>query len=49
MIYNTDIQTFYYLDHLCDYLLFWKREINFGRGERHYRLKESNPEFSIQE
>ena len=45
MIYNTDMQTFYYLDQLCDYLLFWRREINFGQGERHYRLEESNPEF----
>ena len=39
--------TFYYLDQLGDYLLFWKREIKFGQRERHYRLEESNPEFQF--
>lgn len=39
------MQTFYFLDQLCEYLLFWRREIQFGQSERHYRLEESNPEF----
>jgi hypothetical protein len=38
-------QTFYYLDQLCEYLIFMKRDVDFGQGERHYRLDESNPEF----
>jgi hypothetical protein len=28
------MQTFYYLDQLCEYLLFWRREIQFGQSER---------------
>jgi hypothetical protein len=40
-------QTFYYLEQLCEYLIFLRREIDFGQGERHYRLDETDPEFDF--
>jgi hypothetical protein len=42
---STNDQTFYYLDQLCDYLIFMRREVDFGQSERHYKLDESDPEF----
>jgi hypothetical protein len=44
---STNDQTFYYLENLCEYLIFWKRDVEFRDAIKHYRLDKSSKEFSF--